>query len=200
MDQIIQLLESWGLIGLIVASFAESIFSPILPDFLLIPMALANPKNAIFYGLVATVTSVVGGILGYWLGIKYGLPLVKKMVPQKYLKIIDDFTQHNAGWAVFLAAMSPIPYKFVSITSGALRIPLGIFLFASFCGRAKRFLLEGILIYYFGEAAKGMIKSMMDNLLIGSGILVVLIVLGYWFYHQKKSKEKLCAKEIEQAE
>ena len=64
MDQIIQLLESWGLIGLIVASFAESIFSPILPDFLLIPMALANPKNAIFYGLVATVTSVVGGILG----------------------------------------------------------------------------------------------------------------------------------------
>ena len=108
MDQIIQLLESWGLIGLIVASFAESIFSPILPDFLLIPMALANPKNAIFYGLVATVTSVVGGILGYWLGIKYGLPLVKKMVPQKYLKIIDDFTQHNAGWAVFLAAMSPI--------------------------------------------------------------------------------------------
>ncbi len=97
MDQIIQLLESWGLIGLIVASFAESIFSPILPDFLLIPMALANPKNAIFYGLVATVTSVVGGILGYWLGIKYGLPLVKKMVPQKYLKIIDDFTQHNAG-------------------------------------------------------------------------------------------------------
>ena len=50
MDQIIQLLESWGLIGLIVASFAESIFSPILPDFLLIPMALANPKNAIFYG------------------------------------------------------------------------------------------------------------------------------------------------------
>lgn len=200
MEYIIQLLESWGLIGLIVASFAESIFSPILPDFLLIPLSLANPKNAIFYGMVATVVSVVGGILGYWLGVKYGLPLVQKMVPKKYLKIIDDFTQHNAGWAVFLAAMSPIPYKFVSITSGALRIPLGIFLFASFCGRAKRFLLEGILIYYFGEAAKEMIKNMMDNILMASGILLVVIVLGYWIYYQKKSKNKLCSKEVEQAE
>ena len=150
--------------------------------------------------MVATVVSVVGGILGYWLGVKYGLPLVQKMVPKKYLKIIDDFTQHNAGWAVFLAAMSPIPYKFVSITSGALRIPLGIFLFASFCGRAKRFLLEGILIYYFGEAAKEMIKNMMDNILMASGILLVVIVLGYWIYHQKKSKNKLCSKEVEQAE
>ena len=200
MEYIIQLLESWGLIGLIVASFTESIFSPILPDFLLIPLALANPKNAIYYGLVATAVSVVGGILGYWLGIKYGLPLVQKIVPKKYLNIIDGFTQHNAGWAVFLAAMSPIPYKFVSITSGALRIPFGVFLFASFCGRAKRFLLEGILIYYFGEAAKDMIKNMMDNILIVSGVLVVVVIVGYWLYHQKKSKTKLCNKEVEQAE
>lgn len=179
MEELIALLIAWGLIGLIIASFTESFCSPILPDIILIPLALSHPHNAIYYGIVATAASVIGGFIGYGIGNKIGLPAAKKIIPAKYEdKFHAVAAGKNAKWAIFLAAMSPIPYKFVSITAGALGISLPVFVGVSFAGRAKRFLLEGVLIYYYGHKAEQIITQHTPELVAISLGLVGLVALA----------------------
>lgn len=187
MDAIVEILLEWGLTGLLIAAFTESFISPVLPDLLLIPLALANPQNAIYYGFAATLVSVVGGLVGYVLGLKIGLPAARRFIPARYMDKIYCVVKENALWAVFLASLSPIPYKFVSITAGALRINLPLFLFISFLGRGKRFLLEGILIFYFGPQAIEIFTQHKDDLLIIS--LILIAVAGLIAYVIKKSRK-----------
>ncbi|MDF2569101.1 MAG: associated Golgi protein [Sporomusa sp.] len=187
MEAIVDILLEWGLTGLLIAAFTESFISPVLPDLLLIPLALTNPQNAIYYGLAATVVSVFGGMIGYMLGLKIGLPAARKFIPDRYIDKIYCTVKDNALWAVFLASLSPIPYKFVSITAGALKINMPLFLLISFLGRGKRFLLEGVLIYYFGPQAVEMFTQHKDDLLIIS--VIVITVVGLIAYSIKRSKK-----------
>lgn len=188
MEELTALLLSWGLFGLIVAAFTESFISPILPDLLLIPLALADHQNAIWYGLAATAASVVGGIIGYWIGAKIGIHAARRMIPQKYLGPVQSYVNANAVWAIFLAAMAPIPYKFVCITAGALKIRWPLFIVISFLGRAKRFMIEGILIYYFGPAAIEIFNRYTDSVMIGSAAAVAVIVLGIYLYRRYRKR------------
>lgn len=190
MEAIISILVGWGMVGLAIAAFTESFCSPILPDLLLIPLALAQPEHAIYYGCVATVASVIGGFLGYGIGNKIGLPAAKKMIPAKYEEKIRTVAEENAKWAIFLAALSPIPYKFVSITAGALQISLPVFVVISFIGRAKRFLLESILLYYYGPKAEHIFTQHTDEvLLITIGIVGLIAVVVYVIKRFKRYAE-----------
>ena len=188
MEELTSLLLEWGLLGLLVAAFTESFISPILPDLILIPLALAHHENAIWYGMFATMASVVGGIIGYWIGAKVGVQAARRMVPEKYLSQVQKYVSGNAVWAIWLAALSPIPYKFVSITAGALRVPLPVFLVASFFGRAKRFMIEGILIFYFGPAAIELFNRYSNNVMIGSGVAIVIICAIIYLVKRAKKK------------
>ncbi len=188
MEALVVILLEWGLTGLLIAAFTESFISPVLPDLLLIPLALANPHNAIYYGLAATFASIVGGLIGYLIGLKIGLPAARKFIPNKYIDKIHDTVQDNAVLAIFLAALSPIPYKFISITAGALKINMPLFLIISFLGRGKRFFLEGILIYYFGAQAVEMFTQHKDDMLIIS--LIVIAATALVAYALKKSKKE----------
>jgi len=187
-EDIIALLLSWGLIGLVVASFTESFCSPILPDVLLIPLALAQPEHAIYYGVLATLVSVLGGFIGYGIGYKIGPAAAHKLLPAKHEEKIRHFADRNASWAVFLAAMSPIPYKFVSISAGALKINLTVFVLASSLGRAKRFVLEGILIYYYGPAAVHIFTQHTGDVLVVSSIAVAVLGVGVYIFKRAKKK------------
>ena len=189
MEQLIALVESYGLVGLFVISFIESFISPILPDVLLIPMALANPDQAIYYSIVATGASVLGGFIGYGIGFRFGLPIMQKVVPPQHVETIHGWLEKYGGWAIWLAAMAPIPYKFVSITAGVFKVNLFVFTVASVLGRAKRFLLEGILIYYYGDQAVELIASYTKDFLHGFLFLVVL-GLAYFAWHRIKAKRR----------
>lgn len=178
MEQLIAFFQNFGVVGLFVISFIESIFSPILPDLLLIPMALSAPEKAIYYSVIATTGSVLGGIIGYFVGNKYGILAVKKFVPDHYVVKISNWLEQYGGWAIFLAALAPIPYKFVSISSGVFRINMVVFLVASLFGRGKRFLLEGILIFYYGPKALELIKTYSNTFMIGITLFIVLLVVG----------------------
>ncbi|MBP2660892.1 MAG: associated protein [Firmicutes bacterium] len=178
MEQLIVFFQNFGVLGLFIISFIESIFSPILPDLLLVPMALSVPEKAIYYSIIATVGSVLGGIVGYFVGNKYGILAVKKYVPNKYVEKISGWLEQYGGWAIFLAALAPIPYKFVSISSGVFRINMVVFLIASVFGRGKRFLLEGILIFYYGPQAIELIKTYSNAFMIGVTIFIVLLAVG----------------------
>lgn len=190
MEELIAILIGWGLIGLVIAAFTESFCSPILPDIILIPLAMAQPENAIYYGIVATVVSVVGGLIGYGIGNKIGLPAAKKMIPAKYQDKILNGAEQNAKWGIFLAAMSPIPYKLVSITAGALKINLPVFIGASLLGRAKRFMLEGILIYYYGAKAEYFFMHHSDKIFIISLAVVVVLAAGIYLARRFKRQVK----------
>ena len=188
MEDIIAILIGWGLVGLVIASFTESFCSPILPDILLIPLAMAHPEHAVYYGVVATAASVTGGVIGYSIGKKIGLPAAKRMIPAKYEKKIRNVAENNAVWAIFLASMSPIPYKFVSITAGALKVRLPLFVGVSMVGRAKRFLLEGILIYYYGPKAEHIITQHTPELLAISFGIVMVVAVGVYFAKRMKQQ------------
>lgn len=188
MEELTNVLLEWGLLGLIIASFTESFISPILPDLILIPLALAQHEKAIVYGLIATTASVAGGGIGYWIGQKVGVKAARRMIPDKYIHSVQHHVTNNAVWAIFLAALSPIPYKFVCITAGALRIQWPLFMAVSFLGRAKRFLLEGILIFYFGPAAIDLFNQYSEKMMILS-VLAIIAVIGI-IYLVKRSKKK----------
>lgn len=187
MEQLISWLESYGLIGLFTISFIESFISPILPDVILIPMALADPSQAIYYSVVATAASVLGGFIGYGVGFRLGIPLMQKVVPPQHVESIHKWLDKYGGWAIWLAAMAPIPYKFVSITAGVFKVNIVIFVIASVLGRAKRFLLEGILIYYYGHQAVELISRYTDNFLHGFLLLIVLGT-GYFVWRHMQAK------------
>lgn len=172
MEFIIQYFNHYGTVGLFFISLAESVFSPVLPDLLLIPMAVANPQNAIYYGLVATVASVLGGLIGYAIGKTWGLPVIKRFIPLHYIEQMRLLADKYGVWAVYIGALLPIPYKVITLTAGMFHIRLPIFILASVIGRAKRFLLEGALIYYFGPKATAMLENVSS---MGTAALVIFV-------------------------
>lgn len=189
MEQLLAWLESYGLIGLFVISFVESFISPVLPDVLLLPMALAEPEQAIYYSLVATGASVLGGYIGYGIGYRLGVPLMKRVVPPQHVETIHGWLDKYGGWAIWLAAMAPIPYKFTSITAGVFKINLVVFTIASALGRAKRFLLEGILIYYYGEQAVELIARYTEDFVHGF-LWLTALGLGYFLWRRLAAKRR----------
>ena len=180
------LLLEWGLYGLIVATFTEAFISPILPDIILIPLMLAAPKDALYLGTVATVVSVLGGFVGYGIGHKLGAPAARKLIPAKYLDKIEGYLQDNAKWAIFLAAVAPIPYKFVSISAGAFRVNLTIFVLISIVARGKRFLLPATFIYFLGPSAQEFLSRYSDKAMWGSVAALAIIGVGYYLYRRQK--------------
>jgi membrane protein YqaA with SNARE-associated domain len=188
LEQIVDLLGQYGLIGLIIISFTESFISPILPDILLIPMALAEPEKAIYYSAVATGASILGGLVGYLAGRRFGLPIIQKFVPQKHVDRIQHWVTNYGVWAILLASLAPIPFKFVSISAGVFRLNMTLFLFAATLGRAKRFLLEGVLIYYYGPYAMELLKEFSDTTLIATGVIAVIIWIAV---KRKRNKVKV---------
>lgn len=189
MEFLAESFQSYGLVGLFFIAFIESFISPVLPDVLLIPMALANPEQAIFYSVVVTFASVLGGFVGYFIGARFGIPLVKKMVPPAQIESIRGWIVTYGGWAIFLAAMAPIPYKFVSISAGVFRVNIVVFVVASALGRAKRFVIEGALIYLYGNQAVELIAKLTDDFLIGSLVVVGAAIGLYAYSRWKKSKK-----------
>lgn len=191
MEQFVELLQSYGVFGLFVVSFCESVFSPILPDIMLIPMGLAVPELAIYYAMVATGGSIMGGFVGYAIGQRFGPPIVRKCVSPEYIAKIRALMDRYGGWAIWIAAMAPIPYKFVSISAGAFRISKTVFFVASLFGRAKRFLLEGILIYYYGPQAVTLMQEYTDESIVILVSLIIIAIVGLQFrnyLHKKKLK------------
>lgn len=170
-----------GLPGLILTAFAESSFFPIPPDIILIPLALLNPENAILYGLLATLSSSAGAFLGYWIGLKGGRPILRRIASEKAIEKAEGFFNRYGAWAVGIAAFTPIPYKVFTIASGTFMLKdLRAFFLASLLGRGGRFMAEVILIMLFGESIISFLTTHFEQvtLLTGVAAATALIVYG----------------------
>ena len=161
-------------------SFAESSFFPIPPDVMLAPMSLAQPNKAWYFATLTTVTSVLGGILGYFIG-WLAFDLIEPMLHQmnyhdKYLLAREWFDEWGF-WAVLLAGFSPIPYKVFTISAGVIAMNFPLFVVASLIGRGARFYLVAGLMAWGGERMEGMLRKYIDWLGWLTVLLVVVLIL-----------------------
>jgi membrane protein YqaA with SNARE-associated domain len=169
----------WYLGGL---SFAESSFFPIPPDVMLAPMSLAQPRQAVWFATLTTLTSVAGGVLGYFIGV-FAFELVAPLVESgRYAASFEQAKSWSAQWgflAVLAAGFSPIPYKVFTITAGVLSMAFLPFILASFIGRGARFYLVAALMAWGGESMETRLHRWVDWLGWLTVALLVLIVAVY---------------------
>ena len=158
---------------LFLLAFAESSFFPIPPDVLLITLGVATPERAIWYGLVCSVGSVLGGVLGYGIGLYGGRPLLYKFFAEKKIHGVERLYDRYNAWATGIAGLTPIPYKVFTITGGVCKISFATLVAASALGRAGRFFLVGGLIYRFGEPVRTFIEKYLGWLTIAFAILLI---------------------------
>lgn len=169
---------------LAVLSFSESSFFPIPPDVMLAPMVLANPHRAWYLAFLTTVTSVLGGMLGYLIGM-FSFELVEPLLREagyypKYLLAKEWFDEWGF-WAVFLAGFSPIPYKVFTITAGVISMAFLPFVVASTIGRGARFFLVAALLWWGGESMEGTLRKYIDIIgWVTVLLVVILLVLIKW--------------------
>ena len=166
-------------------SFAESSFFPIPPDLLLIPMVLSARARWILYAAVCTVASVLGGLAGYAIGAFLFDSVAQPILAfygyaDKFASFTERFNQYGA-WIVFLAGVTPFPYKVITIASGATGLPLPVFMAASVLARGLRFFLVAGLLYLFGPPIRRFIEERLAMLLalVGAGIVIGLIAVRF---------------------
>lgn len=163
-----------------VVSFIESSFFPIPPDVMLIPMVMANRQKAWWYATIATVTSVLGGMLGYAIGYylydAVGVPILEFYGKAHALDSFIAFVHDYGVPAVIIKGMTPIPYKVVTIAAGVAKMDLLSFIGASIVARAMRFYLVAGLLYYFGEPIRDFIEK---RLTLVTTVFVVVLVSGF---------------------
>jgi membrane protein YqaA with SNARE-associated domain len=166
--------------ALALVSFIESSFFPIPPDVMLIPMILSRREQAWWYASIATVASVVGGLLGYAIGYYFydtvGLPLLKFYGREHALDSFIAFVHTYGVPAVIIKGMTPIPFKVVTIAAGVAKMNLFAFIGASIIARAMRFYLVAGMLYFFGEPIREFIER---RLMLVTTVFVVLLVGGF---------------------
>ena len=166
-------------------SFAESSFLPLPPDILLVPMTLAQPRRAWLIAAVCTITSVTGGYVGYAIGYflfdAIGLPMLEFYhMMDKYEAFKAAFAEWGA-WIIVIKGLTPIPFKLVTIASGAAQFDLVTFTLASLVSRSLRFFLLAALLWRFGEPIRDFIERrlMLVTSMIAAALVGGFVVLRY---------------------
>ena len=163
-----------------LVAFAESSFFPIPPDVMLVPMVLANREKAFKIALVCTVCSVLGGLLGYAIGYAFfetaGAWLIKAYGMQAGMEKFRDQYAHWGTWIILIKGLTPIPYKLVTIASGAAHFDLFTFVWASIVTRGLRFFLVSALLWKYGEPIRTFVEKRLTLL---TWLFLIALVGGF---------------------
>ena len=187
----------YGTPALFVLSFMESSFFPIPPDVLQIALSAGKPRRSFWYASVSLVGSVLGAILGYFIGMYFWEATKDLFIPhlfsqENFATVAGDAAAgierlnpeeakpglyHVYGfWAVFTAAVTPIPYKIFTIAAGVCSLSLPLLLAASVVGRGARFYAVATLMFLFGETIEGWIDRYFNWL---ATAFTVLLIAGF---------------------
>ena len=185
-DWTIETFKPYGVFGLFLLAFMESSFFPVPPDILLIILCIASPENALLFAAICTIGSVLGGCFGYFIGIKGGLPLLKRWVEEEKIKKVHNMFNKYEAWAIFAAGFTPIPFKIFTIAAGVLYINFKKFVIASFFSRGLRFFIEAILLMIFGSVIKEFINNYFD--MVSISILLIILIPYIIIYRNTRKK------------
>lgn len=172
-----------GAIGLFILAFAEASFFPVPPDIVLIPLTIMSPARGLYYAAITSIASTLGGLFGYFIGIRAGRPVLSRFVKENNIQKIEDMFACYGGWAVAVAGFTPIPYKVFTIASGVFRMNLTTFFIAALLSRSARFFMESAIIMAMGENAMVYI-----NKLLGPGSFLLAVVALVIYIMVKKTR------------
>ena len=172
--------------ALAIVAFIESSVFPIPPDILMIPMILAAPRRAFVIAGVATAASVLGGMLGYWIGAALfdtvGLPVLEFYGKTGNFEAFRQTYNDWGAWAVLIAGVTPFPYKVITILSDSTGLDIWVFTIASVVARGLRFFVVAALLWKFGAPIRefidrrlGLMFTLFTLLLIGGFIVLKVL-------------------------
>lgn len=170
----------YGAPALFLLALAESSFFPIPPDPLLIALCMGAAARSLRFATLTTVASVLGGIIGYAIGAGawhlvggWFFAYVPGVTPELFARVQGLYEQYDF-WAVFIAGLTPIPYKVFTLAAGVFSINFTVFVVASVLSRGMRFFMLAGLIYLYGPAIGRFIDRYFDLLAWAFGILLVV--------------------------
>jgi membrane protein YqaA with SNARE-associated domain len=174
----------YGTPALFGIAFAESSFFPIPPDVLQIALSVSKPRRSFFYAAVSGVGSVMGALLGWFVGFALWWALadffyryVPGCTPENIARV-GELYRDNAFVAILGAAFSPIPYKVFTIAAGVFHeyVSLQVLILASILGRFGRFMSVAACIYFFGPGIRSILERYFDTVM---WLLLILVVVGF---------------------
>ena len=181
-ETIVGWFDGFGSLSLGAMSFSEAIIQPVPPDLLFLPMlvsAQGNSSLVIWLWAVVTVTSVLGSLVGYYIGKRWGRGLFNRFKADKHLAKIEALTTRYGTIGIFIAAFSPIPYKVFGWAAGMGEMKLKPFIIAGLIGRGLRFGLEAILIGLYGNKALDALWWLLDREILIGALLIATAVLAW---------------------
>ena len=170
---------------LALVSFVESSFFPIPPDVMVIPMVISKKKDFIKIFLIATIFSVIGGVLGYFIGAFFfdvGIQIMSFYGYEDKLANLKNSLINSEGFyawlgVLFLAGFTPLPYKVFTIASGLIGFNIIIFILISLISRGLRFFIISYLSYKFGDLFTQFMKKNGSKWFAIIGILIVIVII-----------------------
>lgn len=175
----------YGIPALFLLAFAESSFFPLPPDILLLALCLSVPCRSYRFALMTTVGSVVGGMVGYFIGSTlWGATsdlfyqYVPGFTPTGFNHIQQLFSSYDF-WVIFTAGFTPLPYKIFTIGAGVFEINFPLFVLTSVISRGLRFYLLAWLIYAFGDKVKTGIDKYFNLLTL---LFMILLLGGFLLF------------------
>ena len=149
-------------VALAAVAFAESSFFPIPPDVMLIPMVIANRAQAWLLALIASISSVLGGLAGYAIGYflfsAVGMPILEFYGQMAAFDRFREVYQEYGAWIVFAFGLTPLPFKLITIASGAIKLSLPVFVLSAIAARGLRFFAVAGLLYWMGPPIRDFIE------------------------------------------
>ena len=190
-DWTVDAAESFGLMGLFLVSATESAVQPVPPDLVSWPMALGagSIPELLTIVIVATVGSVLGSLVGYWMGSVAGDYVLSRFASESSIARLEQIMHRHGSFGVFFAALGPVPYKALAWTAGAGSMPLIPFMISGGIGRLMRFSIPAIAIWYYGDAALEWFTPA-RFLLISMLGLILMVPVFRWMQNQGHPKEE----------
>ena len=174
---------------LAILSFAESSFFPIPPDIMVVPMVIAKKNDYLKIFLIATFSSAVGGLLGYFIGFVF-LDLAMNVIEfygyeEKVINLKDNLSSGNNFiyflGTLFLAGFTPLPFKVFTITSGMIGFNIFIFFAVCLVSRALRFFVVSYLSFKFGDTFSKFMEKDAAKWFSIVGLVIVAIAITIYF-------------------
>jgi len=181
---------SIGGLGLFVVAFIDaSVLSlPEVNDILIVYMVTKSPSFLLYYAAMATAGSIGGSLVVYYLGRKGGEALLRRQFSREQIdRMQGRFTRYGMA-AVVVPAMlpPPVPLKLFVLGAGVAGMPAGRFAWSVGIGRGVRYLVEGILAYYYGAAAFEYIRRHGADVALWGGALAAAVLLAYYWRRQRR--------------
>ena len=174
----------FAIFWLSLISFLESSILPYpIQDLLLASMSLKNRPRAYYFATICTVSSVLGAIAGYFIGvyaINFIMPMLDKLNYLPELYSAEQLFNNYGVLIILIAGFSPIPYKLFTISAGMMSMPLLPFVAFSIIARGARYFLISLLVRKFGKKTDAWLNKYIDRL---GYLLIIVVALGIWYVY-----------------